>query len=125
MSRSTLVTRLIVATAIFGAILFGLAGRLDWTMGWVTLLAYGITYIGVLLVTPVEAGLIKERGIAPQRDTPWWDRLITSLGSLVFPLGFLVIGGLDQRNGWTATKQSCRGWTRSSRRGTRRDTWRC
>jgi len=101
MSRGAMLARLIIATVIFGAVLFGLAGRLDWTMGWVTLLAYGVTYILVLLVIPVEQELTQERQLAPKVDTPWWDKLIATVGSLVFPLGFLVVAGLDQRNGWT------------------------
>ncbi|MBN1283843.1 MAG: isoprenylcysteine carboxylmethyltransferase family protein [Anaerolineae bacterium] len=95
-----ILARFIISLVVLSAVLFGLAGRLDWVMGWVTIVAYGVVYVIVILAVPVGRELAEERTM-PKADTPWWDKLIATLGSLVTPLGYLVVAGLDQRNGWT------------------------
>jgi protein-S-isoprenylcysteine O-methyltransferase Ste14 len=86
---------------VFGLILFGLAGRLDWWEAWAFLLIYlgGIMTVGLwsLLHNPE---VINERG-RMGKNTKSWDKLI-GVFYMVFLAATLALAGLDARNGWSA-----------------------
>jgi protein-S-isoprenylcysteine O-methyltransferase Ste14 len=101
-SQARLLLRLLAFVLILAAILFLSAGRLDWVMGWVYMGVYaGVTVAGVLLV-PLDPELVEER-TQIKEGVKAWDRRLTVIGSLLYPLAILVVAGLDTRFGWSPT----------------------
>jgi protein-S-isoprenylcysteine O-methyltransferase Ste14 len=99
-SQARLLLRLLAFVLILAAILFVCAGRLDWVMGWVYMGVYaGVTVAGVLLV-PLDPELVEER-TQIKEGVKEWDRRLTVIGSLLYPLAILVVAGLDERFGWS------------------------
>lgn len=99
-SPARLLLRLLAFVAILAAILFLSAGRLDWVMGWVYVGMYAcVTVAGVLLV-PLDPELVEER-TQIKEGVKEWDRRLTVIGSLLYPLAILVVAGLDERFGWS------------------------
>jgi protein-S-isoprenylcysteine O-methyltransferase Ste14 len=97
------VRKLVLASIIFGGILFGAAGDPAWTMGWV--------FWGVLTACMVSTtwflaqrhpDLLAERlGIRPGAKK--WDIVLASGMAVWTPLAGIVVAGLDHRWGWTET----------------------
>ena len=99
-SPARLLLRLLVFVLVLAAILFLSAGRLDWITGWVYMGMYAaVTVAGVLLV-PLDPELVEER-TQIKEGVKEWDRRLTVIGSLLYPLAILVVAGLDQRFGWS------------------------
>ena len=99
-SQLRLLLRLLAFVLILAAILFLSAGRLDWVMGWLYMGVYaGVTVAGVLLV-PLDPELVEER-TRIKEGVKAWDRRLTVIGSLLYPLAILVVAGLDERFGWS------------------------
>jgi len=85
---------------ILAAILFIAAGRWDWVMGWVYMAMYAcVTVIGVLVV-PLDPGLVEER-TQIKEGVKEWDKRITVIGSVLYPLAIFIVAGLDARHGWS------------------------
>jgi protein-S-isoprenylcysteine O-methyltransferase Ste14 len=85
---------------ILTAILLASAGRWDWVMGWVYMTMYTcVTIIGVLVV-PLDPELIEER-TQIKEGAKEWDKRITVVGSVLYPLAILIVAGLDTRYGWS------------------------
>ncbi|HKW02417.1 MAG TPA: isoprenylcysteine carboxylmethyltransferase family protein [Vicinamibacterales bacterium] len=84
----------VIESAIAGAVLFGLAGRVDWPAGWlVMLLLTGHLVLSGWLLLRHDPELLKERlTIAP--NVPRWDRLIGP-GIRIVLLIFLATAALD------------------------------
>lgn len=80
---------------LYAVLLFGSAGRLAWTWGWVFVGAMLIVLATNALTMPTE--LIAERG-RKKPDAKRWDRVITALAGLPY-LGLPVVAGLDARFG--------------------------
>jgi protein-S-isoprenylcysteine O-methyltransferase Ste14 len=92
--------RIVILMVLMGAILFGLAGRINWTMGWAYMAALtGVSLLGVASLRG-DAGLIEER-TQLKPNTKSWDKPIAILLSLFIPLGLLIVAGLDMRYGWS------------------------
>jgi protein-S-isoprenylcysteine O-methyltransferase Ste14 len=92
----------IIGLGILAALLFIPAGRLDWWMAWIMIGAYMTTvYVGVAFLQKSDPELVAERQQVKE-DVKTWDKVITTLFSLVFIPLILITSGLDQRFGWTA-----------------------
>jgi protein-S-isoprenylcysteine O-methyltransferase Ste14 len=94
--------RLLAFVLILAAILFITAGRWDWVMGWAYMAMYAcVTIVGVLAV-PLDPELVEER-TQIKEGVKEWDKRITVVGSVLYPLAILVVAGLDTRYGWSPT----------------------
>jgi protein-S-isoprenylcysteine O-methyltransferase Ste14 len=89
-----------VLILVYALLLFGSAGQLDWAAGWAYIGIYvAFIALNAILLLPGRRELIAERGrVAP--NTERWDRVLAALYTLLGP-AILVVGGLDQRFGWT------------------------
>jgi protein-S-isoprenylcysteine O-methyltransferase Ste14 len=93
------ITQIGVMFLVIAVVLFGAAGRLDWTWGWV--------YLGIYLASTLvnawflrrNPELIAERGEPGQM--PAWDRALGGLWSVAQFLLLPLVAGLDVRFGWT------------------------
>jgi protein-S-isoprenylcysteine O-methyltransferase Ste14 len=82
-----------------GLLLFGSAGRLDWTAAWMFIALYAALQVIGLLVVPHSADLLDER-THMRAGIKAWDKPI-GLFLTFGPLLLFVVCGLDQRYGWT------------------------
>jgi len=99
-SLPRILLRLMTFVLILAAILFIAAGRWDWVMGWVYMAMYAcVTVIGVLVV-PLDPGLVEER-TQIKEGVKEWDKRITVIGSVLYPLAIFIVAGLDARHGWS------------------------
>jgi protein-S-isoprenylcysteine O-methyltransferase Ste14 len=96
----SLLARLLIFVAILAAILFLAAGRWDWTTGWLYMGMYAlVTSVGVFAV-PLDPELVEER-TQIKEGVKEWDKRLTTIGSLFYPLAILVVAGLDARWNWS------------------------
>jgi protein-S-isoprenylcysteine O-methyltransferase Ste14 len=86
---------------VFGAILFVLAGRLDWWEAWAFLAIYlaGILINGLWSLRHNPA-VINERGRIG-KNAKAWDKVI-GIFYMLFLVGTFVVAGLDRRFAWSA-----------------------
>jgi protein-S-isoprenylcysteine O-methyltransferase Ste14 len=98
LGKGRIVLKLLLGMAVMAALMFVAAGRLDWTMGWVYAATYTLTYLLITVLMPMAADLEKERTTMTE-EAPLWDKIIATLGSLILPLGLMVVAGLDHRFG--------------------------
>jgi len=106
------VLRLVLMLVVLAAVLFGSAGRLDWTAGWRFVTGYGffLTLYALwgLFRDPEQ---FRERG----REAPnvkGWDRVIIRVYTALL-VALFVVAGLDAgRFGWSAAPAAARvvGW---------------
>jgi protein-S-isoprenylcysteine O-methyltransferase Ste14 len=94
-----------IGLVTFGLLLFLSAGRLDWLWGW-ALLGVLAAFLAAhpLILIPVNPELLAERekGLRdPQMKI--WDRWVAGLAGGLFPLAAMLVAGLDERFGWTAS----------------------
>ena len=92
--------RLLAFVLILAAILFIAAGRLDWVMGWIYMAMYACVTVIAVLVVPLDPDLIAER-TQIKEGVKEWDKRITVIGSVLYPLTILIVAGLDARFGWS------------------------
>lgn len=86
-----------VSALVQAAVLFGAAGRLDWTMGWAFVGLYAAG--GMAIAAFMEPELIAERAkIKPDART--WDTMLMGFSKLL-NLMLPSVAGLDTRLGWT------------------------
>lgn len=82
------------------AILFGLAGRWDWWMGWALSGIYIIWSIATaVLILPVNPAMLAERA-RPHKDRRAWDMALLTLMGLFLIIAY-VVASLDVRWGWS------------------------
>jgi protein-S-isoprenylcysteine O-methyltransferase Ste14 len=95
-----IMTRLLAFVLILAAILLTSAGRWDWAMGWVYMTMYACVTVVAVLVVPLDPALIEER-TQIKEGTKEWDKRITVVGSVLYPLAILIVAGLDTRYAWS------------------------
>jgi len=85
---------------LFGVILFGTAGRLDWWEAWVFLAIYlaGVLANGLWSIRH-NPDVINERGRIGA-NAKSWDKVI-GIFYMIFLIGMYVVAGLDQRFAWS------------------------
>ena len=82
------------------AVLFGVAGRVDWGLAWAYLgLVAGLS-LGQLWILRRDPGLAAERAAGFSKG-PGWDRALVVAMTLPGTLGVWILAGLQQRFGWT------------------------
>jgi len=95
------IRKLVMASLLFGGVLFVAAGRLDWTMGW---LFWGTITAGMvsstLLLALRNPDLLAER-LSIRPGAKRWDLYLASAMAVWLPLAGMVVGALDFRWGWT------------------------
>ena len=86
---------------IFGIILFGTAGRLDWWEAWVFLAIYlgGVTINGLWSLRH-NPEMLNERGQIG-KNAKNWDKVI-GIVYMILLIAVYAIAGLDTRFGWSA-----------------------
>jgi protein-S-isoprenylcysteine O-methyltransferase Ste14 len=99
-SLPRLLLRLMTFVLMLTAILFVAAGRWDWVMGWVYMAMYACVTVIAVLVVPLDPELIAER-TQIKEGVKEWDKRLTVIGSVLYPLAILVVAGLDARYGWS------------------------
>jgi len=93
-------TQVIVQTLLMGAILFISAGTLNWPMAWLLIGFYvAMLAVNAILMLRFSPEMVAERAEIKE-GTKSWDRVLTSLGALLWLL-ILLVTGLDKRFGWS------------------------
>lgn len=97
------IARVVIYTLIVGALLFGLSGRMDWTMAWVYLCVLTVsTGVNIYVVVYVHSGLVAERTKFTQAESiKTWDKVLSPLMGIFGPTLILVVTAMDKRNGWS------------------------
>jgi len=98
----TLVKGGVVELAVLGAVLFGIAGRVDWLAAWFVILLFtGHVVLSGWWLFRHDPELLEER-LTTASNVPDWDRLIAR-GNRIVLLIFLATAALDAgRFGWSA-----------------------
>ncbi len=99
----SLLLRLIGLIAFLAAVLFGLAGRVDWLQGWLFILVFAVFlfYYGVWALRS-DPGQLEERSQVGQ-NTKGWDKLILTIYTVLL-IAMLVLASLDAgRFRWSPT----------------------
>ena len=92
--------RLMAFVLLLTAILFLAVGRWDWVAGWIYMTMYASMTVISVLVVPLDPELVQER-TQIKEGVKEWDKRITVVGSVLYPLAILVVTGLDVRFGWS------------------------
>lgn len=102
----------LVTTLLPGAILFGVAGRLDWTMGWVFLLSASAVSAGSRLVLAfIAPDVLRERGrFASNDNVKSWDKALVPVLGIILPLAIIAISALDWRFRWSPSLPPAVSW---------------
>jgi protein-S-isoprenylcysteine O-methyltransferase Ste14 len=92
------IVKVIIAITVFAAVLFVCAGKLDWVAGWI--------YVGMISVSTIITSLLMDRDLIVERsgfkgNYKKWDIVLSLLMARIFPLGTLIVCGLDARFGWS------------------------
>lgn len=101
-NKRSLVFRIVIYTAIVAAILFLSAGDWGWSMGWVYISIFGLVNVLSILLVPIDQELVDER-TQLKEDVKTWDKWLATIPSVLFPFGFVVVGALDHRFGWSGS----------------------
>lgn len=105
-SSSQLMRKFIRRTAVsllfVGAILFGVAGTLNWPQAWLYLaLASAISFGAGSWLARHDPALLRERlGSLIQREQKSWDKALMVV-MLVLWVGWIILVGLDRRYHWS------------------------
>jgi protein-S-isoprenylcysteine O-methyltransferase Ste14 len=92
------IVKVFFAVAVFAVVLFVCAGRLDWMAGWI--------YVGMITASTIITSLLMDRDLIAERsgirgNYKKWDIVLSILMARIFPLGTLIVCGLDARFGWS------------------------
>lgn len=91
----------LASIAAAGVAMLWSAGRIDWWPAW-AIMAVWLAWFGAMdaVIFRLSPDLMAER-LAPPKGAKAWDKTIMSVIRLV-QLARYILGGLDQRYGWTA-----------------------
>ena len=93
--------QMIVSLFLFGALLFLLAGTLNWTAGWVYLGMNAVTQLlSAFILIPRQAGMLADRSQLHE-GTKGWDRILVPAITIVGTLAVITTSALDVRFGWS------------------------
>jgi protein-S-isoprenylcysteine O-methyltransferase Ste14 len=102
-SMGRLVVKTLMRVVLFVLIMAGIwylaSGRLDWVMAWAFLIFYAVGGVIAALIAPLDQELIEER-TQIKEGVKDWDKPIALVLSVLYPLGMLILAGLDVRFGW-------------------------
>ncbi len=105
--------RFVMFGLAFGLVLFGLAGRLDWWIGWLFLLVFLGFWLGLLLwLRARDPGLMNERADTYRQDVHPLEKLVVLLVT-VLEFGVPGMAALDAgRYGWSTVPPAAQviGW---------------
>ena len=77
---------------ILATILFICPGQINWLTGWIFVSMYVCIIVISVIVIPLGQELVEERtGI--KEGVKVWDKSITIVGSILYPLGIFVVAG--------------------------------
>jgi protein-S-isoprenylcysteine O-methyltransferase Ste14 len=92
--------QVVLQLLITSALLFLIAGTLNWPMAWALIaVQLGVLVFNALYLLPRNPEAVAERS-AIKAGTKGWDRVVISLIS-VAAIALLVVSGLDYRFGWS------------------------
>jgi protein-S-isoprenylcysteine O-methyltransferase Ste14 len=95
--------RFVVATVMFGGLLFLTGGTLAWPEAWAYLaLVTAVLVVYTVIVTRLHPDLIQER-THPPADAKKWDKSFVAVVGAFGPLALLVVSGLDHRFAWSGS----------------------
>ena len=93
--------QVIFQALMMGVILFISAGTLDWPMAWLMMGFYVVMLaVNAILMIRRNPEMVAERAEVKE-GTKDWDRVLTSLGALLWLL-ILLVTGLDKRFSWSS-----------------------
>ncbi|MDI7275316.1 MAG: isoprenylcysteine carboxylmethyltransferase family protein [Anaerolineae bacterium] len=90
--------RTVLGSLLVGAGLFLVAGRLDWTMGWVYLAS--LLLAGLISGAITDPGLLAERSKRRHEDQKPWDRVLFGAYGTITGYAVPLLAALDLRLGW-------------------------
>src|SRR5262245_3683701 len=94
-NTKVLAANLVGMMAVFGVVLFGAAGTLAWTAGWIFLVLFSLFTVTLSLwLLKHDPGLLKERMTLFKPDQKAWDKIFLPIALVGF-LGWLVLMPLD------------------------------
>jgi protein-S-isoprenylcysteine O-methyltransferase Ste14 len=92
---------ILVSGAAVAALLLGVSGRIDWITGWVFVIFWIVSKLGLYIyLSLLRPALLRERVDAHQNTQPF-DKVIIPI-YFVFGFGAFLVAGLDHRYGWSA-----------------------
>jgi protein-S-isoprenylcysteine O-methyltransferase Ste14 len=95
-------TRTALGSAVYTAIAFVAAGRLDWTRGWIYAGVFvAMSVAGTVIVHSANSGLLEERAKGMRADTKPFDRVFYRV-FLPLVIVYPLVAGLDARFFWSA-----------------------
>ncbi|MHB8958033.1 MAG: methyltransferase family protein [Candidatus Limnocylindrales bacterium] len=94
------VGQILVMFALIAALLFGGAGTLGWTWGWLYLAIYAASVAVNAWFMRRRPELVAERG-RPADSMTRWDKALSSLWAIAAFVALPLVAGLDGRLGWT------------------------
>lgn len=93
--------RLATMTVVYAALMFGIAGTIDWPGAWGYLVLMTASLVGyTTILARVHPDLIDERS-HPPGDAARWDRPYVFVIGVLGPIALVVVAGLDRRFRWT------------------------
>lgn len=94
---------LIGILAVMGALLFGVAGTLDYWQAWVFLAVWAVASVGIIVYLMKRDPTLLRRRMAggPTAENSTAQRIIMSFASAGF-FALLIVPALDKRLGWSA-----------------------
>jgi len=101
MNLLSIVIRLVISTAVFGAMLFVTAGTLAWPAAWGFLAVItGVMAVYAAIIVRLHPHLIEERR-HPPADAKQWDRWFVGIVGAAGPVALLLLAGFDRRLHWS------------------------
>jgi protein-S-isoprenylcysteine O-methyltransferase Ste14 len=92
--------RLVMATLVFGALLFAAAGTVMWAAAWAYLAIVTASLIVYSSILRRHPDLIQERS-KPPADAKKWDKPFVAIIGGIGPVVLIILCGVDRRLGWS------------------------